>query len=97
MLTEPTAASPGSPDRPRRPLLIVLRGESKLYEYVRRTFVEYPEVEVIQDRRVAERRQEHPGADLGRRRADRRGARRAQEQLRSRGWVLVHRPGDAGR
>ncbi len=97
MFTEPTAASPGLPDRPRRPLLIVLRGESKLYEYVRRTFVEYPEVEVIQDRRVAERRQEDPGPDLGRRQADRRGARRAQEQLRSRGWVLVHRPGDAGR
>jgi len=52
-------------------LVVVKRSEPGLFEYLRVHFQE-PEVTVLMDRRVAERRQELSAAALDRRREDRR-------------------------
>jgi len=54
-------------------LFIVARGDDHLYEDLRQQFVANPEVEVLVDRRYAERRRSETSYDPERRRGDRRG------------------------
>jgi len=54
-------------------LFIVARGDDHLYEELRQQFAANPEVEVLVDRRHAERRRDQALHDPDRRRGDRRG------------------------
>ena len=54
-------------------LFIVGRGDDRLYEDLRQQFAANPEVEVLVDRRHAERRRSQASYDSERRRGDRRG------------------------
>ena len=54
-------------------LFIVARGDDHLYEDLRQQFAANPEVEVLVDRRHAERRRDQALHDPERRRGDRRG------------------------
>jgi len=73
-----------------RHLLIVTRSETKLYEYVKRTFAGEDTVEVILDRRLVERRQTSAAPAAERRGAERRSSRPIRDRLRSHGWAVVH-------
>jgi len=54
-------------------LFIVARGDDHLYEDLRQQFAANPDVEVLVDRRHAERRRSETSYDPERRRGDRRG------------------------
>jgi hypothetical protein len=54
-------------------LFIVARGDDHLYEDLRQQFAANPDVEVLVDRRHAERRRSGTSYDPERRRGDRRG------------------------
>jgi hypothetical protein len=54
-------------------LFIVARGDDRLYEDLRQQFAANPEVEVLVDRRHAERRRDQALHDPERRGSDRRG------------------------
>jgi hypothetical protein len=54
-------------------LFIVARGDDRLYEDLRQQFAANPDVEVLVDRRHAERRRSGTSYDPERRRGDRRG------------------------
>ncbi len=71
-------------------LLVVHRTETKLYQYIRRSFATYPDVQVMLDRRRGERRQTTEAAVFERRRSERR-SQRIDKLLLSRGWALAHR------
>ena len=73
-----------------RHLLIVTRSETKLYEYVKRTFAGEDTVEVILDRRLVERRQTSAAPAGERRGTERRSLRPIRDRLRSHGWAVVH-------
>jgi hypothetical protein len=71
-------------------LLIVRRGDLGLYQRFRTQLAADPTVEVITDRRRAERRRDSRGHEPNRRHGDRRrDARYVSHALRSAGWVEV--------
>ncbi|MGH7277667.1 MAG: hypothetical protein ACREJG_03180 [Candidatus Rokuibacteriota bacterium] len=88
MITRPTA-----PATPRtRELLIVTREAPRLHDYLVREFAGAPEVQVIFDRRVRERRRRQRTPEADRRRGDRRGRMESDEHLDALGWAVVRLP-----
>lgn len=75
--------------RVARQLLIVARNRTKLYEYARRAFAGNETVQVMLDRRVAERRQRGASTGPERRQGDRRGRFDVDNLLRALGWAIV--------
>jgi hypothetical protein len=71
-------------------ILVVQRDRQKLYEYAKRAFSGNPSVEVILDRRTAERRRTGPRTGSpDRRRGDRRLMNEIDNHLRALGWAVV--------
>jgi hypothetical protein len=76
-----------------RRLFIIVRGDPGLYEFIKRRWLGDERVEVIVNRRRAERRRRNVRPDIDRRRWDRRLDHRDQEvALRSSGWIEVPGP-----
>ncbi len=85
-----TARAAWGAERVSRELFIVARGEDELYEYLKRHFAGEPDMEVILDRRVDERRQRaEPAARERRHQHERRRNTRADEDLRSLGFAVI--------
>ncbi len=95
MLT--SVETPGVP-APVRALLIVAREEPALFELLRREVAGRPEVAVLLDRRVADRRQRDLGVAEERRHHERRSLPSWEHDLRVRKYVLTRpcyrRPSD---
>ena len=75
-------------------LFIVSRQQPGLYSYLSREFTGEPEVRVILDRRLGERRQQEMGRTReasDRRHADRRGDTAVRAELNSLGYAFVRR------
>ncbi len=79
---------PGVPP-PVRALLIVRRGEPALFQLLRREVAGRPEVAVLLDRRVADRRQRDMGVAEDRRHHERRSLPSWEHDLRVRKYVLT--------
>jgi len=76
--------------RVQRLVFVVSRGRRPLYESLRRTFDGDDTVQVVLDRRVAERRRRRPARRKPeRRRADRRAQRAIDRRIRARGYAVV--------
>lgn len=76
-----------------RRLFIIVRGDPGLYDFIKRRWLGDERVEVIVNRRRAERRRRNVRPDVDRRRWDRRLDQRDQEvALRSSGWIEVPGP-----
>jgi hypothetical protein len=73
----------------RKLLFVVAPGQRLLYESLTRTFANDENVEVVLDRRIAERRQQRSSAPPDRRRRDRRRRRDVEQDLASRGFAVV--------
>jgi hypothetical protein len=73
----------------RRELFIVARDRSDLYRYLSQTFADAENVEVIFDRRSAERRDVPVRATPDRRRHERRGRPAVDEELRTVGYAFL--------
>lgn len=74
----------------RRHLLIVSRGQAQLYGYLAQTFGEDDALQVVLDRRFAERRRQRPDAhDPERRRGDSRSRADLETKLQAHGYVFV--------
>jgi len=69
-------------------ILVVARDRQKLYEYAKRAFTGNPTVEVILDRRSAERRSANRSSTPDRRRGDRRLMLEVDNHLRTLGWAI---------
>jgi hypothetical protein len=65
-----------------RYLFIVARGRSDVYADLQRQFLGNPEVEVLVDRRLSERRQNQSSRAPERRRSERRGQRGGSSHVR---------------
>jgi hypothetical protein len=78
-----------SPKPVAKQMLVIARDEQRLYEYARRAFAGNPTVEVVLDRRRAERRRADGTRMPDRRRGDRRLTLEVDEHLRTRGWAVV--------
>ncbi len=73
-----------------RIFFIIARGERRLLDEVQESFREVPDVEVMVDRRIAERRRFNVRAsDPGRRQTDRRINLFLDERLRAAGWTIA--------
>jgi len=70
-------------------LIVVARDQQRLYEYARRAFAGNPTVEIVLDRRRAERRREDELRTPERRRGDRRVTLEVDDRLRTTGWAIV--------
>jgi hypothetical protein len=71
-------------------LFIVDRKQPNLFSYLAREFSGEPEVTVILDRRLGERRRSpRPGASAARRQSDRRSKRESLSQLATLGYAFV--------
>ena len=69
---------------------IVSRESPKQFEYLTRAFAKEESVQIILDRRVAERRvRQTPGDGSERRRSDRRSRTHLDRELKTLGWALV--------
>ena len=73
----------------RRELFIVARDRSDLYRYLSQTFADAENVEVIFDRRSAERRELPTAANPERRRRERRQRPQVEEELRTVGYAYL--------
>jgi hypothetical protein len=74
-------------------LVIVRSDDVRLYERVQAEFADEPDVEVIKDRRHADRRLNDLGHEPERRRGDRRiGEGPVGRALKSVGWAEIVRP-----
>jgi hypothetical protein len=73
----------------RRELFIVARDRSDLYRYLSQTFADADNVEVIFDRRSAERRDVGAHANPDRRRRERRTRPLVDEELRTVGYAFL--------
>lgn len=84
-------AAPTRSERARiaRHLLIVARNRTKLYEHFRRVLARNSAIQVVLDRRSADRRTKAAPVAAERRRTDRRTRASIDEQLREIGWSLV--------
>jgi len=72
-----------------RTLFVVSRRNPDLYQYLRERFASDPAVEVILDRRVAQRRQRRLPVDAERRRADRRQRPEVEAELQSHSHAII--------
>jgi hypothetical protein len=70
-------------------LFVVARNAADHYRYLKQTFAGDEHVEVVFDRRRAERRRRASGQTPERRRGDRRSRLDVTERLRSAGWSIV--------
>lgn len=70
-------------------LIVIARDQPRLYEYARRSFAGNPTVEVVLDRRRAERRRDEQSRAPERRRGDRRLTLEVDDRLRTVGWAIV--------
>lgn len=73
----------------RRELFIVARDRADLYRYLTQTFADAENVEVIFDRRSAERRDDPTPVAFERRRRDRRSRATVEEDLRTVGYAFL--------
>ncbi|HTO13107.1 MAG TPA: hypothetical protein VMQ51_16140 [Candidatus Binatia bacterium] len=73
----------------RRELFIVARDRSDLYRYLSQTFADAENVEVIFDRRSADRRDVRTSTQPDRRRRERRGRPTVDEELRTVGYSFL--------
>ena len=79
-----------APPKLRRLLFIVGQSRRALHDSLRRTFVDDDFVQVVLDRRLAERRRRRARPRKPeRRRAERRAQPEIDEQLRTRGYAVV--------
>src|SRR5919198_3714796 len=76
-----------STDQPQ--LLIVADDRAHLYDLFQRAFAYHETVQVLRDRRVAERRRRSAPSAADRRRGDRRSAPTIDALLGSMGWAIV--------
>ena len=73
-----------------REIFIVARDRPDLYRYLSQTFADAQNVQVIWDRRTAERRRDHTGERVPERRlGERRRRAGMEEELRRVGYVFV--------
>lgn len=79
-------------DHMGRTLFIVSRQHPDLYAYLRERFATDAAVEVILDRRVAQRRQRDAPRDADRRLADRRARPEVEVELRTRSHAIITIP-----
>lgn len=70
-------------------IFIIARERPDLYEYVVRGFADVPQVTVVYDRRVGERRSGCGAPPVVERRRGERRQHREGDDLRGLGWVLV--------
>lgn len=75
--------------RVAKQILVVARDQQKLYEYARRAFAGNPTVEVVLDRRRAERRSADRPRMPERRQSVRRLTLEVDDHLRTLGWAVV--------
>ena len=73
----------------RRELFIVARDRADLYRYLSQTFADADNVEVILDRRSADRRNLPSPVTPDRRRRDRRGHSDVDEDIRKVGYAFL--------
>jgi len=73
----------------RRELFIVARERSDLYRYLSQIFADADNVEIIADRRAAERREIFTPATPERRRRERRNRPTVDEDLRREGYSFL--------
>lgn len=76
-------------DKVRRLVFIVAPGQQELYASLRRTFAGDDTVQVVLDRRRAERRLTSAATDAERRQRERRKDARIERKLRERGYAVV--------
>ncbi len=69
-------------------LFVVARERPDLYEFLLRAFSDAPEVDVLLDRRLGERRRRHDPCGVERRREERR-RNRNDDSVSGFGWTLV--------
>ena len=74
-----------------RYILIVARNQPGLFGYLRQRFARSKEVEVLFDRRRAQRRQRAQSSAAERRQADRRTQRATEKHLREYGFAVFRR------
>jgi len=72
-----------------RTLFVVSRRNQDLHQYLRERFASDPAVEVILDRRIAQRRQRRLPVDAERRRADRRQRPEVEVELQSHSHAII--------
>ena len=79
-------------------LIVVGRDQADLYQYFRWGLSQTPDVEVVLDRRLGERRARLDGHEPGdaRRKADRRRAAATRAELLARGFLIARRDPRAG-
>jgi hypothetical protein len=70
-------------------LFIVARDAADHYHYLKQSFAGDAHVEVVFDRRRAERRRQPSGGTPERRRGDRRSRLDIADRLRSAGWSII--------
>jgi hypothetical protein len=70
-------------------IVVVARDRQKLFEYAKRAFTGNSSVEVVLDRRRAERRSGERASSPDRRRGDRRLMNEIDNHLRALGWAVV--------
>jgi hypothetical protein len=71
-------------------LFLVARDQPDLYLSLQREFADEPDIEVMLDRRLGQRRRERLNSGPERRRSDRRARPNVDLHLRSIGWAVVH-------
>ena len=72
-----------------RQLIVIARDQQRLFEYARRAFAGNPTVEVVLDRRRADRRRDDQPRAPERRHGDRRLTLEVDDRLRTIGWAIV--------
>ncbi len=88
-----TAGAARSGGRPTpRLLFVVSRDDSSCLEYIRRYFAEEPGVEIVDDRRQADRRVARDTRTVERRSGQERRQQPLRGDLGTLGWVLVTMP-----
>ena len=70
-------------------IVVIARDRQKLFEYAKRAFTGNSSVEVVLDRRRAERRSGERASSPDRRRGDRRLMNEIDNHLRALGWAVV--------
>lgn len=77
-----------------RLLIVVSRNEPELYRNLRQDFARIPQVEVVVDRRMGERRAREGAPSVERRQGDRR-RHDVRHRIALLGWEIVRLPDDA--
>jgi len=77
----------------RRLVFIVSPKRMDLYEKLREALIREPDVDLILDRRVADRRTGGSRIDRERRGGQRRAAKAAEADVREWGWAVLRLPG----